>query len=202
MFSFHATKLYHSVEGGMVTFADSQYKATFDYLKNFGFKNEVEVVMPGTNAKMNELQALMGLQVLGRLEELILERAAIHRLYVERLDRVPGLRLPSLPPAEIRYNHAYFPIEVDADRYGLDRDGLYHWLRRHNVLARRYFYPLISDFECYRGLVRPEALPVSRRVASRILTLPIYNGLSLQDVERICDVIETRSVTPMLTTRS
>jgi dTDP-4-amino-4,6-dideoxygalactose transaminase len=189
MFSFHATKIYHSIEGGMLTFADARYKETLNYLKNFGFKNEVEVVMPGTNAKMNELQALMGLQILDRLDEIIVEREAIHRAYVERLASVPGIRLPPPLPERLRYNHAYFPIEVVESDFGVDREELYHWLRRHNVFARRYFYPLVCDFECYQDLSLRTPLPVSRRVASQILTLPIYNGLSLDDVHRICDVV-------------
>jgi dTDP-4-amino-4,6-dideoxygalactose transaminase len=189
MFSFHATKLCHSIEGGMLTFAKSKYKEIFHYLKNFGFKNEVEMVMPGTNAKMNELEALMGLQVLERLDQLIEERKRIHHWYVERLANVPGLRLPRSTPPHIRHNYAYFPIEVDAAECGMDRDGLYHWMREHNVLVRRYFYPLIPELACYRHLVRQDELPVSQQVARRILNLPLYNGLTEEEVTRICEMV-------------
>ena len=190
MFSFHATKVFHSIEGGMLTFQDSKYLRLFDYLKNFGFENETEVVMPGTNAKMNEFQALMGLLLLSHMDEMIEKRRAINERYRERLALVPGIRLVSRPLETVRYNYAYMPVEVDEVELGLTRDQLYFKLREYNVLARRYFYPLVPDFPCYRGLVASDKLPVARRVASRILTLPIYSDLALDDVDRICDIIE------------
>lgn len=190
MFSFHATKLYHSIEGGMLVFANPTLRATFDYLKNFGFASEVEVVMPGTNAKMNEMQALMGLQVLGHFDEILDERKRISDIYRGRLGGVPGIRILPELPQRIRQNYAYFPIEVDSGQYGCDRDELCESLRRYNVFARKYFYPLVSDFACYRGLFVADPLLTARRVAQQILTLPIYSGLPLRDVERICDIIE------------
>ena len=150
MFSFHATKLYHSLEGGMLAFQDAGLKSTLDYLKNFGFKSEIEVVTPGTNAKMNELQALMGLQMLDYIDEIIARRGRIAALYRQRLADIPGLRLPPPLPANVSYNYAYCPIEVDADQYGLGRDELYQALRRYNVFARRHSDPLVCDFACYR----------------------------------------------------
>jgi dTDP-4-amino-4,6-dideoxygalactose transaminase len=190
MFSFHATKVFHSIEGGMLTFRDSEYRRLFDYLKNFGFENETEVVMPGTNAKMNEFQALMGLLLLKRMNEMIENRRAINERYRERLALIPGIRLVAQPADTVRYNYAYMPVEVDEKELGLTRDQLYLKLREYNVLARRYFYPLVTDYACYRGLVASENLPVARQVASRILTLPIYSDLALDDVDRICDIIE------------
>jgi dTDP-4-amino-4,6-dideoxygalactose transaminase len=189
MFSFHATKLYHSIEGGALIFRDSGLKESFDYLKNFGFKNEVEVVMPGTNAKMNEMQALMGLQVLGYIEEIIARRSRITALYRERLKEVRGIRLPPPMAADIRYNHAYMPIEIDAQEYGMTRDELYQRLRQCNVYARRYFYPLISDFACYQSISLNDPLTVARRVAESILTLPIYDGLTEEEIHGICDIL-------------
>lgn len=189
MFSFHATKLCHSVEGGLLTFADPQFKEVFHYLKNFGFRNEVEVVLPGTNAKMNELEALMGLHVLEQLDPLIEERKRIHSWYLEQLTSVPGLRLPPRHSPHVRYNHAYFPIEVEAGSFGMDRDELYHWMRRHNVLVRRYFYPLVPELDCYRDSTRKQELPVSQQVARRILNLPLYNGLTEDEVTRICEMV-------------
>jgi dTDP-4-amino-4,6-dideoxygalactose transaminase len=189
MFSFHATKSFHSLEGGMLIFRETGLKGVFDYLKNFGFKNEFEVVMPGTNAKMNEMQALMGIQVLRYLDEIIEKRARINGLYRQRLKEIPGIRLvPPLPPT-IKQNHAYMPIEVDEQEFGMSRDALCEELRKYNVYARRYFYPLLCDYACYRQVSVKDSLTVARRVTERILTLPIYDGLELSDAEAICQII-------------
>ena len=190
MFSFHATKFFHSVEGGMLTFRDPGLRRLFDYLKNFGFENETEVVMPGTNAKMNEMQALMGILLLKRVDEMLEKRRAINNQYRQRLGCIPGIRLAKPPIESVRYNYAYVPVEVDEREFGLTRDQLYVKLHEYNVLARRYFYPIIPDFACYRGMFGAVELPVARRVASRVITLPIYNDLALDDVDRICDMIE------------
>lgn len=190
MFSFHATKLFHSLEGGMLVFSDPFLKTTVDYLKNFGFENETEVVMPGTNAKMNEVQALMGELVLNHIPEILTARASVYQRYVERLSDVPGIRVPRQTPANVSYNYSYMPVEVNASQYGMGRDELYDQLKAHNVFARRYFYPLISDYACYRYLPASHPLAVARGVAERILTLPIYADLALEDVNRICDIIE------------
>lgn len=191
MFSFHSTKLFHSIEGGMLIFREAGLKVLFDYLKNFGFKNEVEVVMAGTNAKMNEMQALMGIQVMKYLEETIQKRARITGLYRNRLKDVPGIRLvPALSP-DVQYNYAYMPIEVDEKEFGMSRDALYEKLKEWNVHSRRYFYPLICDYPCYRSISVNGSLTVARRVADRILTLPIYDGLELSDVETICEIISS-----------
>jgi dTDP-4-amino-4,6-dideoxygalactose transaminase len=189
MFSFHATKLYHSIEGGMLTFKDSGIKQKFDYLKNFGFENEVEVVMPGTNAKMNEFQALMGEMMLDHIDHLISQRKKLYERYQELLKDVPGIRFVSSLLADVEYNYAYMPIEVDEKDFGLSRDRLYEELKKYNVFTRRYFYPLLCDFPCYRAITVNDSLSVARSVASRILTLPIYTDLPLDDVQMICDII-------------
>lgn len=189
MFSFHATKLYHSIEGGALTFQDAGLKKTFDYLKNFGFENEVEVVMPGTNAKMNEFQALMGLLVLDHMRDLMIRRAAITELYRQRLASIPGIRLPPPTPPEVAYNHAYMPVEIDSS-YPLSRNEVYERLKVYNVFTRRYFYPLVTDFPCYSDMPPRAPLAVARGVAGRILTLPIYHDLALDHVNRICDILE------------
>jgi dTDP-4-amino-4,6-dideoxygalactose transaminase len=189
MFSFHATKLYHSIEGGMLMFADAGAKPIFDYLKNFGFENETEVVMPGTNAKMNEFQALMGLEVFKHLESMIQRRRQIDALYRHELRDVPGLRFPPLPPKNVAYNFAYFPIEIEAQEFGCSRDHFYEELKRFNVFARRYFYPLICDYVCYRSLQISDPLTEARQIAQRIVTLPMYDALPLEDVKQICDII-------------
>jgi len=189
MFSFHATKLYHSIEGGMLTFKDSGVKKTFDYLKNFGFENEVEVVMPGTNAKMNEMQALMGSMVLGYVDAQIEKSRQIAALYREKLKDVQGIRFVPELPKDIKYNFAYMPIEVNEKEFGISRDKLYEKLKKYNIYTRRYFYPLICDYSCYRSVSVKDPLTVARKVTSRILILPIYYDLSLADVQQICDII-------------
>ena len=191
MFSFHATKLFHSLEGGMLIFKDAGLKRRFDYLKNFGFKNEVEVVMPGTNAKMNEIQALMGIQVLGYLDEIIEKRGRIAKLYRDGLKDIPGFRFPPPLAREIKYNYAYMPVEIDEREFGMDREGLYERLKEWNVFTRRYFYPLVCDYACYRSVAVNGPLTVARQTADRILTLPIYDGLDLSDVEVICEIIRS-----------
>jgi len=187
MFSFHATKPYHSIEGGLLTFRDSGLKKTFDYLKNFGFENETEVVMPGTNAKMNEFQALMGSLILDHLDEITEKRERIAEAYREKLADVRGIKLPPVPQ-DVRQNYAYLPIEVE-EEFGISRDRLYEELKGYNIFTRRYFYPLICDYPCYRSIAIQDPLKIARRVAQRILTLPIYYDLSLDDVEKICDII-------------
>jgi dTDP-4-amino-4,6-dideoxygalactose transaminase len=189
MFSFHATKLYHSLEGGMLTFQDSGLKSIFDYLKNFGFASEVEVVMPGTNAKMNEMQALMGSMMLGYLDELIEKRRQITIVYREKLKDVPGIYLRPELSNDVRYNYAYVPVEVNGNEFGMSRDQLYEKLKEYNIYTRRYFYPLVSNFACYKNVAVKDPLTVARKVGERILTLPIYYDLALGDVQRICDII-------------
>jgi len=190
MFSFHATKPYHSMEGGLLTFKDSGLKKIFNYLKNFGFKNEVEVVMPGTNAKMNEMQSLMGSLVLKHLEEVILKRTKITELYRELLKEIPGIHLVPTLSSDIKYNHAYMPFEIDTDEFGMSRDALYEKLKEYNVFSRRYFYPLVCDYACYQSVSIKDPLTVARRVVDRILTLPIYDSLELSDVMIICEMIQ------------
>ncbi len=189
MFSFHATKLYHSIEGGMLTFGDRGLKQVFDYLKNFGFKNELEVVMPGTNAKMNELQALMGELVLKHMPQIVAARRGIYEQYRQHLAEIPGIKLPPRLPAGVDYNYGYMPVEIDEAEFGMSRDQLYDALKRYNVYARRYFYPLITDFACYQAVSVADPLATAKHVASRIITLPIFSELSENDVGRICQVV-------------
>jgi dTDP-4-amino-4,6-dideoxygalactose transaminase len=189
MFSFHATKLYHSMEGGMLTFQDPGLKQTLDYLKNFGFKNEVEVVMPGTNAKMTEMQALMGVLVLKHMDEIVEKRRAIDTIYRERLADVPGIRISPPQPPNVRYTYGYVPVEVDKAEFGISRDGLYEGLKKLNIHTRRYFYPLVSSFACYQNVQTRDPLTVAKGVAERILCLPTYYGLEGADVRLICDAV-------------
>jgi len=193
MFSFHATKLFHSLEGGMLIYRDAGHGVTFDYLRNFGFKNEVEVVMPGTNAKMNEMQALMGSIVLRHFDELIEKRRLIDGAYRKGLANTPGIKLQALPPSNVRYKYSHMAVEVDEAEFGMSRDSLYEELKKFNVFTRRYFYPLVPDFACYRNVPVVDPLTTARRVAETILTLPIYHTLEIEEVERICAMIESLS---------
>ncbi|VVS95287.1 DegT/DnrJ/EryC1/StrS family aminotransferase [Desulfoluna spongiiphila] len=189
MFSFHATKLYHSIEGGMLTFKDPGLAQTFNYLKNFGFKSETEVVMPGTNAKMNEMQALMGSVVLNYMDHLLAKRKQVYEIYKERLQDVPGISFSPDSAPNVDYNYAYVPILVDEKEFGMSRDALYEKFKEYNVFARRYFYPLLNEFACYQSVSISKPLTVANQVAEKVLTLPTYADLEEDDVNKICDVI-------------
>ena len=189
MLSFHATKLFHTFEGGALVFKDEGLKSKFNYLKNFGFKNEVEVVMPGTNAKMTEFQALIGISILKYFDQILSKRMKISRLYRERLADVPGLKFCKKFPPEVEYNHSYVPVQIYEDEFGCSRDNLYEELKKYNVFTRRYFYPLITDYACYQHVSPSDPLKIARMISNRTLTLPIYSELSLEDVEKICDLI-------------
>ena len=193
MFSLHSTKLYHSIEGGILVFRDPKLKQTFIYLTNFGFKGETEVVMVGTNAKMTEMQALMGDLILPDLPKIIAKRKTLTEAYIDCLKDVPGISIHALaaPLRQQDYtpNFAYVPVEIQKE-YPLTRDDLYAKLKTFNVFTRRYFYPLLTDFTCYRGKVSAGDLTVAQRVADGILTLPIYYDLDVDDVYRICEMIK------------
>lgn len=189
MLSFHATKVYNTLEGGALVCRDGRTKQRIDFLKNFGHAGETTVVAPGINGKMNELQAAFGLLELRHIDDAILRRGAIDRLYRELLARVDGIRF-LMPLADTQRNYAYFPIFVEAG-YPLERDALNQRLRDHGIVSRRYFYPLIAEFPMYRGLpsARLRNLPVAARLSSEVLCLPIYPDLADADVIRVCDLI-------------
>lgn len=175
--SFHATKVFTTFEGGAIVSSDEKTKKRIDYLKNFGFADEVTVVAPGINGKMNEFQAAVGLAQLKHIDRALAEREAIDRRYRELLANIPGIRcLP--PPSSKRHNYSYFPVLVGPE-YPRSRDELYERLREHGIYARRYFYPLISEFPMYRALhsAEPAMLQVAAMVANRVICLPIFPGL-------------------------
>jgi dTDP-4-amino-4,6-dideoxygalactose transaminase len=188
--SFHATKVFNTFEGGAIICPDEKTKKRIDDLKNFGFHDEVTVVAPGINAKMNEVQAAFGLLQLKHVDQAIERRKEIDSLYRKELADMKGITLPPLP-TNTRYNYAYFPILVEKE-YPLTRDGLNEKLREHGIIPRRYFYPLISEFPMYRGLpsASPENLPVAHKIAESVLCLPIYPALSDQEVKRIASFIK------------
>lgn len=191
--SFHATKVYNTVEGGALVMHDEKTKQRIDYLKNFGFANETTVVAPGINSKMDEIRSAIGLLNLGQVDGAIAARRHVAKLYREGLRDVEGITYFEDMPG-VRHNYSYFPIFVDAQKYGMTRDDLYQKLKDHNILGRRYFYPLISTFSTYRGLdsARPENLPVAHRIAEQVICLPMHHLLSDEDVERIVDIVAKR----------
>lgn len=187
--SFHATKVFNTFEGGAIVCQDAKTKQRIDYLKNFGFADEVTIMAPGINGKMSEINAAFGLLQLKHVDVAIERRRIINDLYREQLSNVKGITCLQVPSNTVR-NFSYFPILVEND-YPLSRDGLYSKLKESNIHARRYFYPLISSMPMYRGLAsaRPENLPVAESIAVRILCLPIYPNLLVDEQSRIIDVI-------------
>lgn len=187
--SFHATKVFNTFEGGAIICPDLKTKLRIDSLKNFGFSDEVTVVAPGINGKMNEVQAAFGLLQLEHIEEAIDVRRRIHNRYCEYLPSIPGITVPQ-PVSGATQNYSYFPILVN-DCNPLSRDELHQKLINNNIFSRRYFYPLISNFPLYRGLASsaPGNLPVATDIASRVLCLPIHPGVNESDVEFIAGLI-------------
>lgn len=188
--SFHATKVYNTIEGGALVMHDEEMKRRIDYLKNFGFKNETEVVAPGINSKMDEMRAAYGILNLRQVDKAIESRKQSAQLYRETLKDVEGISYLKDMPG-VRHNYSYFPIFVDTEVYGMTRDELYGKLKEHNIFGRRYFYPLITEFTTYRGLpsADPSNLPNAHRMANSVICLPMYSGLKESDIEHILSVI-------------
>lgn len=188
--SFHATKVYNTLEGGALVMHDEATKKRIDYLKNFGFANEVEVVAPGINSKIDEVRAAYGLLNLKQVDEAIEKRHQVAIKYRNALRNVPGVRFFDDMPG-VRHNYSYFPIFINAEEYGQTRDELYFKMKEANVLGRRYFFPLISTFSTYRGLpsAAPENLPVATKVANEVICLPMHHELSNEDIDRILSLI-------------
>ncbi len=190
MMSFHATKLYHTVEGGALMVPTAELKTTVDLLKNFGISQEDAVVLPGINGKMNELQAMVGLETLKTVEDEIARRKQLSAVYRKNLSGVPGISfLPELPG--VTHNYQYFVVKVDADAFGMSRDAVYEKLKAFNVFTRRYFYPLCSNYPHYTALpsAHPNRLPVANAVSEQVLCLPMYGQLREGDVEKICALL-------------
>ena len=188
--SFHATKVYNTIEGGALVCHDEATKKRIDYLKNFGFAGETTVVAPGINSKMDEIRAAYGLLNLKQVDSAIARRKAVAEKYRSALKDVQGIRV--LEDIEgVRHNYAYFPIFIDEKAYGMSRDALYAKLKEYNIFGRRYFYPLISTFSAYKGLesANRNNLPVAHKLADQVLCLPMFAGLNEEDVERVIDVV-------------
>ena len=188
--SFHATKVFNTIEGGALICQDKEMKQRIDYLKNFGFAGETTVVAPGINGKMDEVRSAYGLLNLKQVDKAISQRKQIAEAYREGLRDIKGIRVIE-DLADVHSNYAYFPIFVDAEIYGMSRDELYFKMREEGIFARRYFYPLISEFSTYRGLpsATKENLPVAHQLAEAVICLPMYHSLTLNDAKRIIESI-------------
>ena len=189
--SFHATKVYNTVEGGALVMHDEKTKRRIDYLKNFGFKSETEVVAPGINSKMDEIRSAYGLLALKQVDASIERRRQVAVRYRSEVRGVPGITFFDDMP-RVRHNYSYFPIFVDSEKYGMTRDELYQKMKDKGVLSRRYFYPLISSFDTYSGLESsdPANLPVANRIADSVLCLPMHHELSEEDMDKIISLIK------------
>jgi dTDP-4-amino-4,6-dideoxygalactose transaminase len=191
--SFHATKTYNTIEGGALVCHDKKMKEIIDYLKNFGFANETEVVMPGINGKMDEIRSAYGLVNLKYIDAAIEKRSELTKQYREELDSILGITIMEEIPG-VKSNYSYFPIFIDKDKYGISRDDLYEKLKAHNVYGRRYFYPLISVFSPYKGLDSAIAdnLPVAKKLADTVICLPMSHELRREDVHFIAETIKRK----------
>ena len=188
--SFHATKVFNTIEGGAMVMHDEKTKQRIDYLKNFGFANEIEVVGPGINSKMDEIRSAYGLLNLKQVDAAIAARQKVAVVYREALRNVDGISFWDDMPG-VRHNYSYFPIFVDAEKYGMTRDELYMKMKDQGVWGRRYFYPLISEFSTYRGLEssRPENLPNAHRMADTVICLPMHHAIEENEIDRILESI-------------
>ena len=188
--SFHATKVYNTLEGGALVMHDEETKKRIDYLKNFGFANEVEVVAPGINSKVDEVRCAFGLLNLKQVDQAIANRQKVAQRYRDALRGVPGVRFFDDMPG-VRHNYSYFPIFINAKEFGMTRDELYFKMREQGVFGRRYFYPLISEFSTYRGCQGADKanLPNAHKMADSVICLPMHHALSEEDINRTLKLI-------------
>lgn len=192
MLSFHATKLYHTAEGGALIVKDKKLKDRIDFLKNFGIKNEEEVVMPGINGKMSELHAVLGSVILKYVDEEVEKRKKLTHIYIRELTDVEGIDF-SLPQGDVESNYQYFVIRIDPVKFKMSRDEVHEKLKSYNVITRKYFYPLCSNYSCYRSIpsANPSLLPTANRIAEQVLCLPLYGLLQDTDIQKICAILKT-----------
>ena len=186
--SFHATKIFTTMEGGAIVTSDEKVKRRIDYLKNFGIFDETTVIGPGINGKMNEAQAALGLLQLNHVAENTTKRKRITEWYRTRLGDMPGLKFMEDLPG-VKHNYCYFPIFIDEDEFSVSRDELFSLLRSNDIICRRYFHPLISTFPIYRELKSAQKLPVAQKASEQVICLPLYPNLSENMVDKICDII-------------
>lgn len=189
MFSLHATKVFNSIEGGVLTYKNEELRKNLRLLKNFGITGPETVESIGINCKMNEFQSAMGLVNLRYIDEQIRRREKITLEYREKLKGINGLKLLK-DKKDTKHNYSYFPILIDEEKFGLSRDTLFHKLQEYNIFTRKYFYPLVVDFDCYKDVYSELELKNAKYVANRVLTLPIYGELELEKVDYICEAIK------------
>lgn len=189
--SFHATKVFNTIEGGAIICHDEKTKQRIDFLKNFGFADEVTVVAPGINAKMNELQSAYGLLQLKYVDGWIEKRKNIAKIYCEQLNGISGISFLEDIPG-VNHAYSYFPILVDKEKFDITRDELYEELKKNNIFGRRYFYPLISQFPTYRGLPssKTDNLPIATKIAEQVICLPIYPDLSIENIYKTIKILK------------
>lgn len=187
-FSFHATKVFNSIEGGAACFKDVSLKEKLYDLKNFGYRSPELIMDVGANAKMNEFCAAFGICNLRHLDEEISKRKYVFERYLSRLDGIPGLRI-NKPLKDVVSNYSYYPVIIDPIKSGTDRDEIYEALKNNDIYARKYFYPLVTDYNCYKDKYDSKDTPVALKISKRVLTLPIYPDLDLQVVDKIRDIL-------------
>ena len=188
MVSLHATKVFHAIEGGLVVLQDEDLKVKLDKIKNFGFLTEELVDEIGSHARMNEFQSIMGLCNLNHVSEEILKRKKLTERYRENLRGIEGIKVMEEVEG-VENNYTYFPVLIDEDKFGLNRDDVYDILLNNNIFSRRYFYKLTSDFECYENKFKKYETPIANKIAKSVLTLPLHGDLSIDDIDKVCDVL-------------
>lgn len=187
MFSFHATKVFNCIEGGAVSFKDEAYREKLHELKNFGIHGQEDVPNIGANAKMDEFRAAMGICNLRRIGESIASRKQVYERYMERLSGVKGITIPA-QQENVVWNYAYMPVVIDEEQFGKSRDAVFAELAEQEIYARKYFYPAVNEMSCYQKYANQKT-PVAHKISLSVLCLPIYEGLELENVDRICDIV-------------
>ena len=188
MFSFHATKVFNTIEGGALVYNDSSLRDKIERLKNFGINGPEKVELVGINAKMNEFAAAMGICNLRHIKEELKKRSKVYNRYIERLGNIKGITISKVQK-DVTPNYAYFPIIFDKKVFGKSRDEVMADLLKENIYTRKYFYPLINDYDCYKDLYDSKDTPIAKKISDNVLTIPMYADLSIKDVDRICDIV-------------